>query len=200
MSLLPQRWTGLEQAFVMCWGTGCGSPITIHCSGLLLICCLHEHQQWPLLPHPDALLCPTQVCPPKLSTPLGCNSTCPSVELHCIVRGARVGIRHGSCTGCSSPCTSQISECLPTWCLQECKQWLPLPCSDVMPGPNQLCALQLFTLFSCHSPQPSVELHCGRSRARVGARLGLGCTLGCLQETSQNPRQFQLAFSTLFQE
>ena len=84
---------GLLWALGVGRGMSCGSPGLSQSSRPLLLCCLHKCQQWPLLPHSDAILGVSQLCPSQLHTPLSHYSRCSSVELCHGARVARVGAR-----------------------------------------------------------------------------------------------------------
>ena len=68
---------GLEQAFGMGWGAGCGGPGSSLHSRLLPIRWLCWCQQWLPLPCLDAVSGLSWLCSPQLCTPLGCSSPCP---------------------------------------------------------------------------------------------------------------------------
>ena len=108
--------------------------------------------------------------------------------------------RVGRACAWGSPGFSQSSRPLPVCLLQECRWWLPSPCSDVVLGLSQLLPPQLSTLLSNGVFLPTGELCCRAGGARLGSRLGPGCMLGQLWETGQSPGQSQSASSALFWE
>lgn len=67
-------------------------------------------------------------------------------------------------------------------------------------GSKQPHPQQLGISLRWGSFHPSVDLCHGDNRARAIAWPGVGCMLGQLRETGQNPRKFLSASSALFQE
>ena len=104
--------------------------------------------------------------------------------------------------GCDGPSPSQG----PGLPLMHCLCKVPVVASTAFLTCHSRSELvpSLTTEFSLQLPStaahPSVELWHKASGARVGTQFRLGHVLGQSGETDQSPRQFQSAFSTMFQE